>query len=395
MARWYTGTPRNFRGDETYFARESGLTCRGLQKLGHDSRAVMPGPPMPDDLPDLIRATKEELASPVWWEGLGLEGMIFYTWGSPRYARMVSAARSAGVRVAQVTDTQGVFSPLSDWKAHLGAERAHYWHEPRWKQTARTLAKIPVSHTVRILTRDIPTARAIAGSEFFLVSTPQAEARYRSFVSRLVGTDAARKVRFIPVPVNFHFRFDPAADRKEDEVLAVGRWDSLQKRTPLLLETISLAIDRCTASFRIFGKIPPEMEAWYASLNARAKSRVILEGVVPNAVVAEAYKRAKVMLVSSAYEGCHNSSAEAVCSGASVVGCRSPFLSVLEWHCSKGSGRLADKPSARALADALCQELECWDTGGRDPGRISMDWMPDFRPDLVAKKILDLFSTGS
>ena len=307
------------------------------------------------------------------------------------YTGMVRAARMAGVKVAQVTDTQGVFSPLSEWKAHLAAENTHYWYEPRWKRTARTVVKIPISHSVRVLAKDVPLARAIAASEFFIVSTPRAEERYRRFVRILAGGDAAERVQFVPIPVNFHFSFAEQENRKEDEVIAVGRWDSMQKRAPLLMAAIALALDRCSAVFRIFGKISPEMKIWHASLSDLHRARVNLEGMVPNATVAESYRRARVMLVSSAYEGCHNSSAEAICSGASIVGCRSPFLSALEWHSSKDSGRLADHPDAASLAHALCAELEYWDAGGRDPQRISNAWTAIFRPEHVANRILDLF----
>lgn len=39
---WYTCTPKDFGGGPDFFARDSGLLCRGFQALGMASRAVMP-----------------------------------------------------------------------------------------------------------------------------------------------------------------------------------------------------------------------------------------------------------------------------------------------------------------------------------------------------------------
>jgi hypothetical protein len=376
-----------------FFDRDSGLTARGFGKLGVESGSVTLGPALPGDLPAMRRATWQELENPAWWGKLGLDGLVFYTWGNAQYRRMTEAAMAAGIRVAQVADQQGVTSPVSDWRAHLQAEAAHDWHEPRWKQLARTALKLPYTCTLRTLTLDRAHAQAIAASDFFLASTPQADMRYRRLVSRLVGREAADKVRFVPIPVNFHFTFTEQ-DTKHDEVIAVGRWDSLQKRTPLLMAAITATLPRRPETrFRIFGQVTPELEDWHAGLPPAQRPRVVLEGLLPNAALAEAYRRARVMLVSAAYEGCHNASAEAICSGATVVACRSPFLSALEWHAGKNSGRLADAATGEALSSALLAELETWDRNERDPHAISAAWTRELHPDKVAARILELFAT--
>lgn len=388
--KWFTGTPCDFEGTATFFARDSGLTMRGFKALDIDSGAITLGPPRPDDFPEMTRATIQQLESPAWWSELKLNGLVFYTWGQARFAKMVKAASQAGIKVAQVSDMQGIMSPLSDWKSHLMAETSHYWYEPRWKQICRTLAKVPYSHTVRLIQRDLPFARAIVAGDVFLASTPLAAERFRTFTRRLVGEELSCKVHFVPIPVNFHFHFSET-DEKRDEVISVGRWDSVQKRTPLLIDTITLALkknDRCV--FRIFGKTTPTITSWRNNLCGEHRSRVHLEGIVDNATLAAAYRAAKVMLVSAAYEGCHNASAEAICSGATVVGCRSPFLGAIEWHASRNSGRIADVPSAEALCNALQQELASWDCGQRAPVAISKSWAADFHPDRVAKRILEL-----
>ena len=388
--RWFTGTPRNFEGGQTFFDRDSGLTMRGFAALGVESGAITLGPARADDLPEMTRATRAELEDPAWWAARHLDGLVFYTWGQPQYIGMVRAARAAGIKVAQVTDTQGIMSPVADWKSHMLSEAAHFWHEPRWKQWCRTLAKAPYTHTLRLIHRDLPMARAIAASDVFLAATPTAAVRFKKFMGMLQGREASDRVWMVPIPVNFHFCYG-ATDQKQDEVIAVGRWDSQQKRTPLLLETISLALQRNPGiTFTIYGQASPEMATWHRHLTARQRANVRLEGVVSNVTLAAAYRRAKVMLVSAAYEGCHNASAEAICSGASVVGCRSPFLGAIDWHASKNSGRLAVRATPEALAAALHDELVAWDHGQRDPVAISAAWTRELHPDRVAARILDL-----
>ena len=166
--RWFTSTPCNFDGDQTFFDRDSGLTMRGFTALGIESGSITLGPAKETDLPAMTRATRQELESPEWWAAMNLDGLVFYTWGQARYAGMVRAAMQAGIQVAQVTDAQGVSSILADWRANLRAEAAHYWYEPRWKQLGRTLVKLPYTATVRLVKRDLAHARAIAASDLFL-----------------------------------------------------------------------------------------------------------------------------------------------------------------------------------------------------------------------------------
>lgn len=388
--RWFTCTPRNFPGNQGFFDRESGLLSRGFREIGVDSMAVTLGPAKEGDLPQMIRATHAELSSAEWWRTHHLDGVVFYCWGDPEFQPIADAILSAGIRLISVSDAHGVCSPLADWKAHLISAWHHQWYESYLKKIIRTAAKVTYSCTVGMVSRDLPHARMIASGDFFLAATPDAATRYRRLVRSLLGAQAANKVRFMPIPVNFHFRFT-GDDRKYDEVIAVGRWESTQKRQGLLMNVIeSTATRRKETRFRIFGSIPEDMKSWHTELPQPLRDRIILEGIRPNDVVAEAYRRARVMLVSAAYEGCHNSSAEAICSGCSIVGVDTPFLCALKWHASHDSGRLARNAEPSELAQTLCAELEAWDRSERDPLEISNSWCSELHPDRVASAILKL-----
>jgi len=388
--KWFTGTPCNFEGTQTFFDRDSGLTMRGLSALGVDTGSITLGPARADDFPEMTRATQAELENPEWWLALHLDGLIFYTWGQPRYINMVRAAKKAGILVAQVTDAQGIMSPLADWSAHIRAENAYFWQETRWKRMLRWVCKILYSHTIRLFTRDLAIVRAIGSSDRFFCVTPNAEKRFRKLVSRLGHTKTAEHIHFVPLPVNFHFCYDGSIPKIND-VVAVGRWDSYQKRTPLLMESITKFLDsRQDVRFRIFGTTTPELNDWHMKLPSEKRHCVILEGLIPNDQLVAPFQSAKVMLVSSAYESFHIASAEAICCGASVVACRSPFLDPIEWQASRNSGRLADRATGESLAQTLLDELAAWDKGERDPIAISAAWAHELHPDRVAARILEL-----
>ncbi|RYD37624.1 MAG: hypothetical protein EOP87_03200, partial [Verrucomicrobiaceae bacterium] len=121
--RWFTCTPVAFGGGADFFARDSGLTCRGLQAAGCDSRAVMPGPRQADDDADLIRTEYENLESAGWWKSQQLEGVVLYAWGSPRYRKVAKAIHDAGIFLVLNQDNGGLISPLAGFSGWVAEQR--------------------------------------------------------------------------------------------------------------------------------------------------------------------------------------------------------------------------------------------------------------------------------
>ncbi|MEI6177930.1 MAG: hypothetical protein WCS43_13650, partial [Verrucomicrobiota bacterium] len=107
--KWFTCTPLRFKGDRTFFARDSGLLCKGFQEIGVACKAIMPGPPMDDDqTDDLIRTAYENLEDPAWWKTLNGEGVVFYGWGSGKYVKIVRAIKQADLLLVSHMDTAGM-----------------------------------------------------------------------------------------------------------------------------------------------------------------------------------------------------------------------------------------------------------------------------------------------
>jgi len=387
----FTCTPQHFVGNQAFMDRDSGLLCRGFEALGFRSRAVQLGPPASDDDPFVLRAEAGQMTSSAWWKDTGADGVVLFSYGSPVYQNIATAIVDAGLKLVQMTDTHGVISPWADASAHLRIQWHYHWNLSRLQRLGRVVASMSSSYLWQALIRDPRRVRMMMTGDFFCGATPDSTSRYHRMIRRLGGNKAAANVRHMPIPANAHFCWEPGTT-KSDEVVAVGRWDSVQKRTPLLLETIQYAAGkRSGTTFGIYGEITPEIERWHSALPMIERNRISLHGKVTNAALVEAYSRARVMLVSAAYEGCHIASAEALCCGASIVGCRSPFLCSIQWHIGHHSGRLAEKATGAALGEALLLELAAWDAGHRDPAAISRYWTRELHPDRVAARILELF----
>jgi glycosyltransferase involved in cell wall biosynthesis len=179
----------------------------------------------------------------------------------------------------------------------------------------------------------------------------------------------------LPLPVPDYFKEEAEDGLRERHVIAVGRWDAPVKRPELLAAVIRICLNRDRAvSFTIVGGGNEIFTELQKSLAPDAASRIELKGIVSNEELVALYRRSRTLICTSAYEGYHISSAEALCSGCSVVAPRHPLLPALEWYASRNSGSLAAADSAGSLADALFLELDAWDAGMRAAYEISRDW---------------------
>jgi hypothetical protein len=95
-------------------------------------------------------------------------------------------------------------------------------------------------------------------------------------------------------------------------------------------------------------------------------------------------------LCSSFSEGYHTSSAEALCSGCSVVGYESPYLPNLPYYASEQSGSIAEEGTAKAMSAAISLEIAAWNAGQRNPSRISELWSERLHAENIPARIFEL-----
>lgn len=388
--RWYTCTPKDYRGDSAFFARDSGLLSRGFQSIGIESRAVLPGQPRPDDEPDLIRTDYHNLSSAEWWKSHQIDGVVLYSWALPEYNSIAKAIHDAGIFLILNQDSAGILFPVVGFKGGIQARKTSYFIK---HGVVLGLFHLIVWFAYRcslgFLKLEFKRLKHLSYGNLISAVTPLAAIRYRQYVSRMGAASLAQRVVLIPHPVASYFCH--ATDiPKQDRVIAVGRWDDLsQKRPDLLREVIGLMLQRDpSVCFDIIGIQTDAMNTWHAQLPQSQRTRTKLHGIVANHQLVELYQRASILLSTSAHESFHIPAAEALCCGCSVVSPRLDSLPNFEWFTSEGHGRLSESEDAQAIADCVEQELQSWRNGHHDPSSISRYWTSHLHAECVAQSII-------
>ncbi len=394
--RWFTCTPVAFGGGPDFFARDSGLMCRGFQALGCESRAVMPGTPQDGDEADLIRTEFGNLESAEWWRSHQLDGIVLYAWGSPRFRSVASAIRDAGIFLVLNQDNGGLISPLAGFRGWL-REQWILSGAGRFPGGRLRFAKLAGSGlTYGLLAVDPLRAVHLRQGSIIACVSPAAADHYRKLCRIYGGDELANRVELVPHPVEQHFDYAASPETKSRQIVCIGRWDDrLQKRTLLMQAVIQKLLARDSGvHVEMLGNLTAELQAWHNSLGADLQTRVYLRGHVDRTSLARILRRSRIFYSSSAFESFGIAAAEALCCGCSVVAGKSPSMASFEWFVSNGSGLLADTDDAQGHLAALEDELTRWDKGNRNAGAISKSWTALLHADRIAARVLALRQTA-
>lgn len=381
--RWYTCTPVAFGGSADFFARDSGLLCRGFQTLGMEGRAVMPGERQPDDEADLIRTDYHNLESAEWWRSHDLDGVVLYAWGRPNFRKVAAAIHRAGIFLVLNQDNGGLVSPLLGplaWVCEQGRLSGAGRVDGGWLRLVKLLVK---GFSKGLLWDDPLRAWHLRQGDVITCVTPIAAGHYRRYCRIYGGRAFAARVRVLPHPVHPQFQM---IGSKRRQVVAVGRWDDLrQKRPDRLMEVIGRLLDRDLAvEVEIVGGGIEHLQAWHGRLVEWQRARVRLRGrMLPEDMVG-IYAASQVAYCPSVFESFHIASGEALCCGCTVVAARSDSLAAFQWFARDGAGTLASKDDTEGHLKALMEELASWDSGHRNPENIARLWGGRLHADRVA-----------
>jgi hypothetical protein len=351
--RFATCTPVAFHANEYFYTRDTGLICKELQRLGAHCRVIMPLPEREDDLPthDLLRVPRHKLSSSAWWKGLGVDAVILYSWGDPRYTSIAKAIRKAGLKLIIHFDSSGEL------------------HEHLQRSGNKIINRIKDYIINKIRSLHLSYAHTITAS------LPCMNA-FRSDTS--YGDSIADKCQEFPTPVNSCFQYD--GEEKEERIICTGNWCNAVKRADMLTCAIQKVLTaHSSVQVDICGSATPEMQRWHAALPMHMQQRTHLHGMCTHEQLSRLYKAARISLCTSESEGSHAASAEALCCGCSVVCPPRPLLNVVQWYTNRDSGTVSAEDTADSLSLALCNELEEWQRGTRNPHEISAVWSPCFQ----------------
>lgn len=383
--RWFCAIPMRYSDGAGFWDRDGGLVCQGFRCLGMDSKFVALGEPgSRQDVP-LILCNLDQMMDSNWWRQWSLEGVVLCAWGLRRYEPIARAIKGAGVKLNLVLDSSGSVhprvSPRSCFQERYSVERDRKRIFAAGLALLKTMAAaFPAFYA--------GTIRHLAHGDYLTLPSPLAQERYRRFLVKVNRPDLVPRLRFVPYPVTSDMNFNPAIS-KQRVIIAVGRWQSFQKGTPVLAGVMQRVLSEQPGySFRIIGSGAECVRKLINRLDDQCKSRIEIVGTVPHQQLPRYYQECQISLCTSYFESFHIASGEALCCGCSVVGdIRIPSM---PYFCSAGSGTLSEDLSVDHLTDALHAEIGAWQRGERDPLAISRTWTGRLYPQHVARRFFDI-----
>ncbi|HSP82089.1 MAG TPA: glycosyltransferase family 4 protein, partial [Myxococcaceae bacterium] len=366
---------------EFHLTKDPGLLALGVEQAGHEPLLLCPEagafPP-----PEYLRVVpRERLGLADFWFAQRVDLALVYTW-LDNSTDILRALRAAGVPALSKGDSDGQLG----LRVHpLATLRRTVLPHASWGLRARAglywLRRYARAHR--------PEEQAILDNleqaRLTLLETEAARGHLQRFLEHAGRPELGARVRVLPNPVAPRVLETPVPARKVPRVLAVGRWDDVQKDAPLL----SRALERFAAAH-------PEVEVeligpggadCFGPLTRRHR-QVRYLGPLPHAQVLTHLAPARTLVFSSRWEGAPIAANEALALGCTVVG---PPLPAFRGLAAQGDfGVLARERSPRGLAEALGREMEAWAAGRREPARVAGFWRERVAPLRVVESLLAL-----
>lgn len=378
--RVYTCAPEPFPTDARLFARDAGLLCRALGQIGHTTKLVLPAREKEgEEPPDLIRVPRTQMEDQAWWRQLNLEWLVIVGWGFKRHTPMLRAARSAGIKVCLILDSNGVAFPFPHFREGVAMSwsKSENVENPfvRPFSTAARVAYFGVKFFFQVCLSKYQQMKEV---DLLVFQTPQSLYGHCELIRAFGGapSDFPMAMLGYPIPDHFTVTLQKQPAKSARKLIAVGRWDALTvKRPHKLMEIVYLLLATDPrASVDIFGLAPPFLSSWREGLRPTFKSRIILHGVHPPQVVSAAMCASQVLLTTSPAEGLPLVALEALCGGCTVTGLDSPTLPALRWAALEGDATLSKDDRAASYVNAILSEFDLWEKGRRDGTAISNKW---------------------
>lgn len=384
-----TCTPVNFEASPRFFSRDTGLLCRGFQQAGIECRVIMPGMARDDDAADLVRCSPSELENPSWWQALGIDLVILYAWAIPRYLDIAKAIRAADIHLIQSVDTAALQSPYADIETWFQSTVAEIGMPQPLTSRVRRMARIGRDFIPAFFDRR--RVEMMAECDVLAAVSPPALDSMAVFAQALGRPDVAGKLRVVPHPVSSQMTY--GGEEKINHLIIVGRWgkeDQPQKDPQLTLKVLHRFLGELSDwTAEIIGPEATGLESLVGDWKQETRERLTFTNFIPHAKLRQRYATSKISLCASRFESFHIASAEAVCSGCSVVIASHPNLASTAWFTTRNSGTIARSRKIDDLVEALKEEAHAWHCGKRQPKEISARWQDELHCDRIARSIAD------
>ena len=383
--RWLWAIPLGYSEEGSFWVRDGGLVCLGFRMLGIDARFVALGQPGERTDVPLITCPLEQMREAAWWKQWNVEGVLLNSWASPRYEPIARAIKNAGLRVILMLDNEGIVSP------HVWAWRylqQKYFIEKDGRKRFSACRAILKTMAASLRVRHAGTIRHLEHAELIVLPSPLAQERYSHYLQAMKRGDLISRLRFAPYAVVKEMRYE-SATAKKPIIISVGRWESPQKNSPLLLRVLEYVLKvRPQYSARIIGSGSEIVEGLAQRLQPDCRTRIEIMGRVDHAKLPAHYSESRILLSTSRYESFLIAAGEALCCGCSVVG--DSRIATMPYFAGLNSGTTSPDSVVENLGKAVLTEINAWQSGQRDPVQISRAWKARLDPDRVAEALLKL-----
>jgi len=388
--RIFTFTPADFHPFP--YSRDSGLTARGLQALGVESKVVLFGARRSDDDPDTIRITWDQACSADWWRQWQLDAVVSYSWAQPRHAPLLRAMRAADLRIFLRLDCgEALLTPRIEPGAYLRRtfngyrDLGHTALVAALAALAKTAVNLSPSYYLKPLMDYFALADALG------VESPLGAERLVQAIGIAGRRELIERVHTIGHPVADYMRY--AGEPKAKQIIAVGRWESFVKNAPLLLASLGQVLtQRPDYTAVICGSGAERLHLLARRLAPEVQGRIQILGPVANEALPAHHGRSQLMVVSSRWESFNIAAAEALCCGCSIVGPHR--IGSMRWFAADDCGTTAATYDLPGLTAALLREIKAWEEGRRKPERISALWRERVAAPSVARQIVQVLQLG-
>jgi glycosyltransferase involved in cell wall biosynthesis len=388
MKRIFFAIPLVYDPRGGFWTRDSGLVVLALRKMGHDAWLVALGDPAasPEGRP-IVRASLRELSSAEWWQARQPDAVVLNTWSAPRYDAVRRAARAATPVVVERLDTDGARSARLFPREFIIRAWGGFWDRLpagwRWLALPLGLARFMV-HYVFLSSMDYRMVATMGRLPGLIAESSVAAERMQKMIVRSSGRN--QRIGVIPHPVHEEvLRYDGAT--KENRIITVGRWDTVQKDFPMLRKVLQKFLQQHPGwEATVVGRNIPAESLSAASAAEDWRRRVTCHEHLSHEQLAAEYGRSKIYLMVSRYESFCIAAAEALCCGCSVVG--SSEIPTSAYFAETDSGAVAAVRTPEAFAASLDAEVAAWTQGRRDPRAIASIWRERVGGETVARSIL-------
>jgi glycosyltransferase involved in cell wall biosynthesis len=206
---------------------------------------------------------------------------------------------------------------------------AHWWF-PAGVQALAARTGLPLVTTLHgtdvRLASSRPAARAACAGVLRASARVTAVSGWLADQATGFAPGLARPVAVAPMPVDDHALHPGAGDRPRDELLFVGRLDRQKGAVVAVAALARLAGPAAELPLRIVGAGPEELALRRLAGELGVAGRIRWDGQLPQAELADRYRRAAVLVVPGRDEGLGLVAAEGQLSGAPVVAAASGGL---------------------------------------------------------------------